>query len=185
MINNNYINSLANLAPWNMTTVIRTHYLLKPHVMDRKVNRMTKSSKIKNVFYVLENDYEIGLQEKSSAGHNPNKNNILGSQGFEAKMRSVMMLTKDAKDSSLRHLCVVKNNYIDEANKNSSYVLKFNNHLSFENTRDRVILDELGEEDYIGYARKLKEEGKTLREIEEKLREEGYEVSKSSIQRKI
>ena len=31
MINNNYINSLANLAPWNMTTVIRTHYLIKPH----------------------------------------------------------------------------------------------------------------------------------------------------------
>ena len=48
-----------------MTTVIRTHYLLKPHVMDRKINRMTKSSKIKNVFYVLENDYEIGLKEKS------------------------------------------------------------------------------------------------------------------------
>lgn len=65
MINNNYINSLANLAPWNMTTVIRTHYLIKPHVMDRKVNRMTKSSKIKNVFYVLENDYEIGLKDKS------------------------------------------------------------------------------------------------------------------------
>jgi len=65
MINNNYINSLANLAPWNMKTVIRTHYLIKPHVMDRKVNRMTKSSKIKNVFYVLENDYEIGLKEKS------------------------------------------------------------------------------------------------------------------------
>ena len=65
MIKNNHINSLVNLAPWNMTTVIRTHYLIKPHVMDRKVNRMTKSSKIKNVFYVLENDYEIGLQEKS------------------------------------------------------------------------------------------------------------------------
>ena len=48
-----------------MTTVIRTHYLIKPHVMDRKVNRMIKSSKIKNVFYVLENDYEIGLKEKS------------------------------------------------------------------------------------------------------------------------
>lgn len=48
-----------------MTTVIRTHYLIKPHVMDRKVNRMTKSSKIKNEFYVLENDYKIGLKEKS------------------------------------------------------------------------------------------------------------------------
>ena len=49
-----------------MTTVIRTHYLIKPHVIDRKVNRMIKYSKIKNVFYVLENDYEIGLKEKSS-----------------------------------------------------------------------------------------------------------------------
>ena len=35
-------------------------------MIDRKVNRIIKYSKIKNVFYVLENDYEIGLKEKSS-----------------------------------------------------------------------------------------------------------------------
>ena len=66
IINKNHINSLANLAPWNMTTVIRTHYLIKPHVIDRKVNRMIKYSKIKNVFYVLVHDYQLsgGRQNK-------------------------------------------------------------------------------------------------------------------------
>lgn len=70
--------------------------------------------------------------KKSSAGSRPNKNNILGSQGFEAKMRSVMMLTKDNDNKSHRHLCVVKNNYMPETNKSESFVLKFNEHLDFE-----------------------------------------------------
>ena len=123
--------------------------------------------------------------KKSTSGQKPNKNNILGSQGFEAKMRSVLMLTKDSKDKSLRHLCIVKNNYSSETEKNSSYVLKFNNQLSFENTGNRVSLDELGEEEYLGLARKLKIDGKSYREIEEALKGEGYEVSKSALQRKI
>ena len=79
--------------------------------------------------------------KKSTAGSRPNKNNILGSQGFEAKMRSVMMLTKDTNDTSLRHLCVVKCNYMPEANKADSYVLRFNEQLAFENTGKRVNLD--------------------------------------------
>ena len=123
--------------------------------------------------------------KKSSAGSRPNKNNILGSQGFEAKMRSVMMLTKDNDNKSHRHLCVVKNNYMPETNKSESFVLKFNERLAFDNTGERVDLDELIDEDYLKEAKELKEGGETIRAITNKLNDKGYKVSKSSIQRKL
>ena len=123
--------------------------------------------------------------KKSSAGSRPNKNNILGSQGFEAKMRSVMMLTKDNDNKSHRHLCVVKNNYMPETNKSESFVLKFNERLAFDNTGDRVDLDELIDEDYLKEAKELKEGGESIRAITNKLNDKGYKVSKSSIQRKL
>ena len=123
--------------------------------------------------------------KKSSAGSRPNKNNILGSQGFEAKMRSVMMLTKDNDNKSHRHLCVVKNNYMPETNKSESFVLKFNERLAFDNTGERVDLDELIGEDYLKEAKELKDGGETIRAITNKLNDKGYKVSKSSIQRKL
>ena len=59
----NYANSLAEMIPWNLTTVIRTHYRIKPHVMDRKVQELTKSPKVNHVFYALEDDFELNLQQ--------------------------------------------------------------------------------------------------------------------------
>ena len=123
--------------------------------------------------------------KKSSAGSRPNKNNILGSQGFEAKMRSVMMLTKVNENKSHRHLCVVKNNYMPETNKSESFVLKFNEQLAFENTGERVDLDELIDEDYLKQAKELREGGKSIRAITDELNSNGFNVSKSSIQRKL
>ena len=47
-------------------------------------------------------------------------------------------------------------------------------------------LDELVvEDDYIQEARQMKKDGKSLREIEKELNSKGYEVSKSSIQRRL
>jgi len=122
---------------------------------------------------------------KSTAGLRPDKNHILGSQGFEAKMRSVMMLTKDSEDKSLRHLCVVKSNYLSDEVKSKSYVLRFNDQLSFEYTGERVDLDELVAEEWLEEAKSLKEEGKTLRDITSILQSKGHSVSKSSLQRKL
>ena len=124
--------------------------------------------------------------KKSSAGLKPNKNSIHGSQGFEAKMRCVLMLNKDLQDLSKRHLCVVKNNYMDERNKSKSYVLKFNEqHLAFENTGVRVDLDDLVSDEDLLKAKKLMNEGKTIREIVEVLNSDGYKISKSSLHRKL
>ena len=115
----------------------------------------------------------------------PNKNSILGSQGFEAKMRSVMMLTKDKDDDSLRHLCVVKNNYLSPEEKKFSYVIKFNENLSFEPTGKRVNFDDLDNPEYLGKAKELLADGKSYREISEALNQMGFMVSKSTLQRKL
>ena len=55
----------------------------------------------------------------------PSKHNLIGSQGFESKMRLVMELREDYQDSSLRHLCIVKGNYLPRQYKNESYVLDY------------------------------------------------------------
>ena len=123
--------------------------------------------------------------KKSSEGARPNKNSILGSQGFEAKMRSVIMLTKDKEDTSLRHLCVVKNNYLAEKDKKLSYVIKFNENLSFEATGKRVDFNDLDDPEYLDKAKELLAQGKSLRDISESLNQFGYVVSKSTLQRRL
>ena len=143
-----------------------------------------------NMYNNIANEFGVTVvflhhTKKASAGMVPNKNSILGSQGFEAKMRSVLMLTQDDSDESLRHLCIVKNNYLPESEKSMSYVLRFNEHLAFDNTGDRVKLNDLALEDWIEDAKKMKEDGMSYREISDKLSKKGYTVSKSTLQRKI
>ena len=143
-----------------------------------------------NMYNNIANEFGVTVvflhhTKKASAGMVPNKNSILGSQGFEAKMRSVLMLTQDDSDKSLRHLCIVKNNYLPEAEKSMSYVLRFNEHLAFDITSDRVKLNELALEDWIEDAKKMKEDGMSYREISDKLLKKGFTVSKSKLQRKL
>ena len=53
---NSYADSISKMFKWNYTTVIRTHYKLKDHLMDKKVSKMVKTNNINAVFYTLEND---------------------------------------------------------------------------------------------------------------------------------
>ena len=100
-------------------------------------------------------------------------------------MRSVLMLTKDDSDESLRHLCVIKNNYLPESSKSMSYVLRFNEYLSFENTGERVRLNELATEEWIEDAKVMQENGLPLKEISDRLLKKEFTVSKSTLQRKL
>jgi hypothetical protein len=124
----------------------------------------------------------------------PSKNNLLGSQGFEAKMRLVLELRLDKDNPDLRHLCVVKANYLSKDYKNSSYALRFDTNMLFENTGIRVPFEDLVgakkdreafKQEWIEIAKPLIQEGKTYLEVSEILKEKGYDVSKSTIQREI
>lgn len=123
--------------------------------------------------------------KKSSEGTRPNKNSILGSQGFEAKMRSVMMLTKEKDNDIHRHLCIIKNNYLSPEEKKFSYVVKFNKNLSFEFTGERKDFNDLDNPEYIEKAKELLKQGKSLREICDILNNLGFTVSKSTLQRRL
>ena len=95
------------------------------------------------------------------------------------------MLTQDDSDESLWNLCIVKNNYLSEAEKSMSYVLRFNEHLAFDITSDGVKLNDLALEDWIEDAKKMKEDGMSYRETSDKLLKKGFTVSKCTLQRKI
>ncbi len=104
----------------------------------------------------------------------PSKHNAIGSQGFEAKMRIMMELRPDPERHNIRHLCVVKGNYLSDEYKHDSFVLRFTEGLNFEATGERVpfaCLKEHNEEmdDKAIMARAMRDEGKTLQEIADAL----------------
>ena len=122
----------------------------------------------------------------------PSKDNALGSQGFESKMRVLIEIRRDFNDDINRHLCIVKGNYLPEEYKNRSYKLEFNDKLQFTSTGQRVRFEELAKpefrgaqdnkkSEYIKKALALKEEGKSYREISNEITQLGYKVSRSTV----
>lgn len=109
---------------------------------------------------------------KRSENYEPNKNNLLSGQGFEAKMRLVIELRADPARADIRHLCIVKGNYLAAEHKRESYVLDFDpGTFSFSETMERtpfeLLVKKADDEGRAKYeqAKALREEGKTLEEI--------------------
>lgn len=108
---------------------------------------------------------------KRSEDRKPSKNNLLSGQGLEAKMRLVIELRADVLDSSLRHLCIVKGNYLSGQQKKDSFVLGFDeNAFTFRNTGERTSFEELvrqehGEETKYGQVTELRQQGYTIEKI--------------------
>jgi hypothetical protein len=170
--------------------------------LDLYPGEMNQANKIRSFlhnFAILAKKYQCLVMMLHHTGKRteelpPSKNNLLGSQGFEAKMRLVLELRLDRDNPELRHLCVVKANYLSKEYKNSSYALRFDSNMLFENTGLRVPFDDLigtkkdretFKQEWIEIAKPLIEEGKTYQEVSEALKQRGYNVSKSTIQREI
>jgi hypothetical protein len=122
----------------------------------------------------------------------PSKNNLLGSVGFEGKCRLVLELRRDNFDPAIRHMNCVKGNYLSGIYKESSFVLRFTDQLTFENTGERVPFYQLGKTEHAAKnknkhtaakqrAIELKEQGMSVRDNTEQLNSEGYKVGKSTV----
>lgn len=103
-----------------------------------------------NKFTLMANNHKCSIGFLHHTGKRtedmaPSKNNALGSQGFEAKMRLVIELRLDKLNTELRHLCVVKGNYLPQLQKTSSIVVKMDENFTFTNTGERVDYSELNE----------------------------------------
>ena len=73
----------------------------------------------------------------------PGKDNLLGSQGFESCMRTVIELRQDLQEENKRHLCIVKGNNMGIENKNKSFELVFDFEKGFSNTGQRCNFQDL------------------------------------------
>lgn len=109
---------------------------------------------------------------KGKENGTPNKNNLLGSQGIEAKMRIVMELKNDRVETNVKHLCILKGNYLPQSAKNESFKLIFTENMTYENTGERVAFDGLKKNDDDDVEKKKFEKAKELNEIDELTLEE-------------
>ena len=102
----------------------------------------------------------------------PSKHNLLGSQGFEAKMRLVIELRNDPAEPDKRHMCIVKANYLPKQYKTESFVLLFNGNLQFSMTGEKRLFEELKSDNKVEIkerVRSMTREGKTQNEISNEL----------------
>lgn len=112
---------------------------------------------------------------KRTENEAPSKNNLLGSQAFEAKMRLVVELRNDLHDDTLKHFCIVKGNYLRAEYKKESFALRFNEFLNFKYIGERVPFHELAKPIGSAYdekkdlAVKLHEDGKSFQMIADEL----------------
>ena len=73
----------------------------------------------------------------------PSKNNLKGPQGIQERCRTVFELRTDSFQKNIKHLCVVKANYINDEDKKKSYMLELSPQLIFKNTGRRADIDTL------------------------------------------
>lgn len=117
-------------------------------IYDGEMNATNKVRSYLNKFSNLAKKHECLIiilhhTRKTTDRLEPSKHNLLGSQGFEAKMRLVMELRKDLYKPDIRHLCIVKGNYLPSEYKNESFALNFDEFMIFQNTSERIPFDEL------------------------------------------
>jgi hypothetical protein len=119
----------------------------------------------------------------------PSKDNLLGSQGFEAKMRMVIELRRDFTNPKYRHLCIVKGNYLPESFKQQSFVFEFDDNMRFTNLNQRVPFEKLARRDpgnpdrqsILDKAISYRDAGLSVTKIVEKLNAEGINVARSTV----
>ena len=120
---------------------------------------------------------------KRSEYTSPSKNNIVGTQGFEAKMRSILEIRK-APDGK-RHMVLLKCNFLPSKYKNIKYVLEFDEKtLLFKNTEQKLDLNsnsKSSDPETIKKVLELHENGLSLRNIEKKLKGSQHQIGKTAV----
>lgn len=125
--------------------------------------------------------HHIGKRTNYNA---PSKDSIIGSQGFEAKMRSVLELRPNFNNDSQIDLWVLKSNFLEAQHKKNSYVLNFSSSdLMFTNTGRRGSKQKNANSNntaLITKVMKLHKQGLSSRKIEDELKNTDYKISKSA-----
>lgn len=114
----------------------------------------------------------------------PTKDSIIGSQGFEAKMRVVLELRPNFSNDLQKDLWVLKSNFLEAKYKRNSYTLEFSKDLTFSNTGirgSRQVMAKSNNTLLVKKIMELKKQGLSSRKIEEQLKDTEFKTSKSQI----
>lgn len=114
----------------------------------------------------------------------PTKDSIIGSQGFEAKMRVVLEIRPNNTNDNQKDLWVLKSNFLDSKYKRQSYTLEFSKDLTFSNTGfrgGRQVNAKSNNTDLTKKIMELHKQGLSYRKIEAKLKFTEFKISKSAI----
>jgi archaellum biogenesis ATPase FlaH len=111
---------------------------------------------------------------KSREGLPLHKNQVLGSVGIVDKVRQALWLSRDKKSSSKRQLTIIKGNYVTDEEKSKALSLNFDSESrTFEFIEEKDIKNsnispsDDNEKELAEGIHKLRDEGKSRREIEE------------------
>lgn len=126
---------------------------------------------------------------KRTDKYTASKDNVLGSQAFEAKMRVLIELKHYPKEEFKRTLTITKGNYISSQIKKYFRILRFDeeNLLFFDEgqilTSDIANLSKTypKKEEVMTIIKSLHSEKKPVREIETILKSKGYSIGKSTV----
>lgn len=158
------------------------------------MNSQTLVRQVLNVFSRISSKHDCLIvllhHLKKSAQGQPTKNQLNGSQAFEAKMRAVLILSKKEDYSSEeRYLQLVKGNYSSSETKKKVQVLEFNEStLTFNLLRHESVTEGQSpkyNEETIEFIFELHNKGLGVRKIESELEEIGVYIGKSTIARII
>jgi len=99
-------------------------------VFNGEINASTKVREFLNVYSSIALKYECLIlflhhTGKGSEKKRPNKNNVLGTQGFEAKMRAVIEIRKHPRENHKRTVHILKGNYISSKLKEEGKIILF------------------------------------------------------------
>jgi len=125
---------------------------------------------------------------KSAPETNSQKNDVLGSQSFEAKARAVISLENDASNPSGKLLKIIKGNYVSEELKRKVLKISPNNNFIFKsigeslvNKNTTLIRSRKLDDKVSGVIEMFHGQEYSARKIEETLRGMGHKISKSTI----
>lgn len=115
------------------------------------------------------------------------KDSIIGTQAFEAKMRSVLELRRNPNEKEKRDLWVLKANFLGDQKKNKSFILSYDANLIFENTETRGFGAKAKSQnpDVRAYILDLHNKGYSLRDIEKDMQGKPNALKKESIRKII
>lgn len=159
------------------------------------INSSTKVREFLNQFSSIAKKYEclvlfLHHTGKKTHKYSASKDNVLGSQAFEAKMRVLLELKHFPHNEKLRTITVTKGNYISSQIKKYSKILIFDEeHLLFSYTGKEMLSTSIASLAYnnpkkqqiMPIVERLHNEKKPIRSITAELKKMGYDIGKSTV----